>query len=444
MLGGAEAVERELKVHVDPEAGDATRGTISLVFKAASGLQTSYTRGVSLALVNAFDATGPFPPDNDFPLERCSAGCDLTYLIRIVSRPDVLPGSVVRYEVDVRLEYDHNSRSHTESELRLDLEGQASGPVAPVWSLLAGVLALVGGIAAGPRVHAALGTRRRRLPALALIAAAIGSIVWGVILWAGYISGSEVRLSPGLLLAVLDPWSTALVGTLAWEIWQGLRRWDADGGWMLGLAAVATVGLGGLWMAWWSTVDALVQPVLLALPFVVLGLLGGVVIGQAWRTDARARHDRWWAALAVLSHGVLIAGFGFLAQQGAFDPFSGPQPTSLLLLVPAVLVVLAFRRWLGGRQGWLVLFDLAIALIGLLGLMFWTSAFPFAANPHRFEIDDVGVFLAVTSAVVAFVTSLHSMRRTTPAGTSVAPDDTIGRLTEVMARSRAVDDPPTT
>ena len=40
VLDGGETVERELRIHVDPEAGDASGGSIYLDFQAASGLQT--------------------------------------------------------------------------------------------------------------------------------------------------------------------------------------------------------------------------------------------------------------------------------------------------------------------------------------------------------------------------------------------------------------------
>jgi hypothetical protein len=186
---------------------------------------------------------------------------------------------------------------------------------------------------------------------------------------------------------------------------------------LLGLSAVATVGLGGLWLAWRLTSETVLQPIFVAAPFVLLGGVGGIVIGQAWRTDRRADHDRWWAALAVLSHGVVIAGFGFLAEQSFYDPFAN-SPTSVLALVPAALVTLAFRRWLSGRQFWLALFDLIIAGTGLLGLWLWSTNFVgFTTVPSRLEIDDVAVFVAVAAALVALVTSFHRM----PTAAAVEP-----------------------
>ena len=437
VLGGGGSVERDLRIHVDPAAGDAARGSIDLTFQAASGLQASYTREATLALASASDEEGPFPPDRNFPVERCRAGCDLAYRIAITADPSVLPGSVVRYEVDVRLEYDYNAAPRNPALLGVDLDGIATGPVAPIWALLAGIVAILGGIAAGPAVHGTLEPPRRRLPGLALAAFAVGVIAWifvqGLINIVSYDAVPQIVRSPLLILLVADPWSVILLGTLGWGVWRGLRRWPADGGWLLGLSAVAMVGLGGLWLSWRLTLETAIQPVLIALPFVVLGGVGGIVIGQAWRIDERARHDRWWGALAVLSHGILIAGFAFLAEQSFFDPFWS-SPTSLLALIPAALMVVAYRRWLAGKRYWLALFDIIIVGIGVLGLFLWSSNFiGFSTTPARLEIDDVGVYLAVGAALVAVVTAFHEM----PRGAVPAP---IGQVSPLGS----VADPPTT
>ena len=413
VLGPGESTERELRIHVDTAADAATAGTISLAFQAASGLQLTYTRDATLSLVAASDSTGAFPARNDFPVERCAAGCDLVYRIGIATGPAVLPGSVIRYEVGAEMRFDYSSGRLDPSFLRLDLEGRATGPVVPIWSILAGVLALVGGIAAGPALDRALGPRRRRWPAFVLIVFAAGLIAWtlfgSVTFFASLRELSAIRISPTLLIAVVDPWSVILLGTLAWGVWLGLRRWPTDGGWLLGVGAVATVGLGGLWLAWWLTSSAVVQPIALAIPFVVFGLTAGVVIGQAWRTDARAGHDRWWAALAVLSHGVVIAGFGFLANGGLDDRSNTGNPTPLLALIPAALVALAFRRWLGGRNGWLVVFDVLIAATGLFGVWAWTSLRLGLGSGTPFEIGDVAVGIAVVAAFVATATAFRAI-----------------------------------
>jgi hypothetical protein len=436
VLDGGQSVERELRIHVDPEAGDASGGSIYLSFQAASGLQTSYTRDATLGFVAASDTRGSFEPSATIPIERCVSGCDLAYRIRIATARDVLPGSLIRYEVDVSLRYSGYG-PRDQSLMRVDVDGAASGPVAPIWAVLAGLLALVGGIGAGPAVHRRLEPGRRRAPGVALLALTVGLIAWlfidavrNVVKYATLDLLAQQQL--GLFL-VADPWSVILLGTLGWGIWRGLRRWPTDGGWLLGLSAVATVGLGGLWLAWRLTSEAVLQPFLVTMPFVLLGSVGGIVIGQAWRTDKRADHDRWWGALAVLSHGVVIAGFGFLAEQSFFDPFA-TSPMSLLALIPAALVTLAFRRWLRGQRFWLALFDFMIAATGLLGLWLWSSTFiGFTTTPARLEIDDVAVCLAVAAAVVAVVTSFHPM----PGEARIAPIEPVTPL-------EAVDDPPTT
>jgi hypothetical protein len=223
---------------------------------------------------------------------------------------------------------------------------------------------------------------------------------------------------PSLLLYLVDPWSTILLVTLSWGMVRGLQRWRADGGWLLGLAAVAVTGLGGLFLAWIMTLDPVVQPVIMGVGAIAVGGLAGFVVGQAWRTDARAFHDRWWAGSAVVAHGILIAGFGFLAVQSFQDPFA-TVPGSLLLLIPAALLMWALRRWFRGRRAWLALFDLLILAIGTLGLWFWFSPSGyFGTGGPGFQIDDLAVLIAVAAAAVAAVTAFHTM---TPGLSSEAP-----------------------
>jgi hypothetical protein len=412
MLGGGETAEREFRIRLDPSAGQPTRGSLTLAFQAANGLETAYTDDATLAFVAGVDAGGhPLPPDS-IPVERCTAGCELTYRIRITAGRDVLPASVVRYEAGVRFDWDGGYRALDPSWLRIELAGSATGPVAPTWSLLAGLLALAAGIALGPRVDRLLPPARRTWPAFGLLGLVVAMMAWLVlgrlVLWLGM--AGRIGLTPLVLVQLVDPWSLGLLATLAWGVRRGVGRWPKDGGWLLGVAVVAVVGLGGLWFASWSTYGPFVQPIVLGAQFALLGGLGGVVIGQAWRTDPRPRHDRWWAALSALGHGVVIAGFGFLAVQSLTDPVGG-SPQSLLLLVPAALVAWAWRRWLRGRQGWLILFDVAIAAIGLLGLYLWTSLSSGFGAPSRIELGDVAVAIAVVAAVVAFATSLHALPR---------------------------------
>jgi hypothetical protein len=444
VLGGGESTQRELRIHVNLAGGHPTSGSITLGFQASNGLLAGSTDDAVLGFAPASDASGAYVPTAVFPVDRCVRGCDLAYNIQISARPKVLPASVIRYEVDVELRYDSGYGSLDGALMQLSLDGESTGPVAPVWSVLAGVLALVLGVAAGPAVDRALGPRRR-WPAVALLAVVV-VLAWTVLDDAVNVitlaATSGGGLSPMLLISLIDPWSTLLLGALAWGLWRGIRREPTDDGWLLGLAAVAAVGLGGLWLAKMVTDSVVVQPVLLALPFVLLGGLGGVVIGQAWRTSERPLNARWWVALAVVSHGIVMAGFGFVALRPLYGPFA--DPTVLLLLVPATLVALAFRRWLRGLRGWLIMFDLLIAAVGVLGLWVWQTSFlGFSTNPHRYEVDDIAVYIAVAAALVAVITSFHAMPR--GAGGDAAPMSAMeagGRI-DAVRRERLADDPPT-
>ncbi len=115
----------------------------------------------------------------------------------------------------------------------------------------------------------------------------------------------------------------------------------------------------------------------------------------------------------MLSHGILIAGFGFLSIQWLYDPFGG-SPTALVALVPAALLALALRRWFGGRRRWLLLFDGLIVAVGLLGSWLWFGASTTFGSSDGFRLDDLGIVTAVVAAAVAFITALHVMRPTSP------------------------------
>ena len=319
-LSPGETVERELRIHLDPEAGPPSLARVSVGFESSIGLSRSYTDQATAELTEAHDAFGSFPVDEDAS-PRCAEGCDLVYRIDLRAGPDVLPASVARYTADV--EFQFRSGPYPDAAwLTTELDGAASGPPSPLWAFLAGVVGLVAGIAAGPAVARRLGPAWPRRSTIALIVLLLAPLVWLYVtrLVSLLAVWDQLRLgSPLYVLFLVDPWSIALLGTLAWGLWRGFHRRDVDGGWLLGLAAVATVGLAGLWLGDLVGEAAIVQPLVAALAFAVLGGLGGLIIGQAWRTDARAWHDRGWAAAAVLSHGVVIAGFGFLAMNAMYE-----------------------------------------------------------------------------------------------------------------------------
>ena len=432
VLGGDEHVDRTLHIHVGSAGGGASGGSLGLTVLAPSGLGRARSDDVSVSLVAASDALGTFDPESDIPVARCAAGCDLSYTIRVAAASGVLPGSFVRYSVEVRLYYDNRQASPDGSALALELDGATTAPVTPLWSLLAGLLAVLAGIAAGPLVERGPG-RRRRWPTLALVMLGLGAMAWNVatnvVYLFRYVDPAAILSSPRGILAVADPWSMAVLGTLTWGVWRGVVRRPADGGWLLGMAAVAATGLGGLWLAWSSTLGAAaVQPVGLGVLFAVPGLVGGMVIGQAWRTDPIAKHDRWWVTFAVLGHGIIVAGFAYIAADSILGSFelTDSLPTLAVTVLPMTLVLVGFRRWLRGRRAVLAWIDVLVAAAGVLGLLVWLGLGSARGGlaPLDMSFPDVGALLAIAASLVALVTAFHALPKpASPTPPAPAPAD---------------------
>lgn len=410
-LGPGLTVDHPLRVRLDAAAVDgATRSSLRVGFRSGSGLDEGYSSAVTATLTRL----GEPPPASELggvslPLDDCPAGCDLDYVIHFEAGPTVLPGSVARYQVDLEIEY-ACCGSPPESAATIELAEPAGGPPPALWSLLTAALGLVAGWRLTPRIDAALGARRR-WPSIALAALPIVVLVVVGIQRLVVLAPYELAAANALFY-LFEPWSMILLGTLAWGVARGVRRWDGDGGWALGLGAVAMTGLGGLWLAWWTTLEPVGQPLVAAVVAGILGLLAGTVVGQGWQLDPRAAHDRVVAGAAVVSHGILIAGFGFLTAQSMYDPFS--NGAGFLSLVPAVLVAIALRRWFSGGRAWLILFDLLITGIGLLG---WVILVPNVDGLFTLGTEPIGriaVTIAVVAAVVALITAFHQMPRAAP------------------------------
>ena len=407
-LGPGAIVEHAVRVHLDLAAVEgAGRSSLRIGFRSGSDLDVGYASWATATLSRA-----GAPADTSdlgglsLPTDDCPSGCDLDYVAQFEAGPSVLPGSVARYRVDLVIEYPASFGEHPASQATIVLEHPASGPAPAWWSVLTGVLGLVVGWVLAPRLDEALG-RRRRWPAIALAVVPVGILVVVALQRVAVVLPYGAQLASGIFY-LIEPWSLALLGTLTWGVIHGLRRWEADGGWALGLGAVALTGLGGLWLAWWTTLDPVGQPIVAAVAAAVLGILAGSVIGQGWRLDPRAFHDRGVAGAAVLSHGVVIAGFGFVAVDSLDDPFG--NASALLALVPAAFIALALRRWFSGGRAWLVLFDLLVAGVGLLG--FVVVVLPGSSSLGslgREPIADLAVSVAVGASLVALVTAFHQM-----------------------------------
>ena len=415
LLDGSAPVARALRLHLDPSAGPPVSGSITLKSQSANGLGDAWPLGVSLGL-EADGAPVPTNPGGGFiiPVDRCAEGCDLSFRVLVAPSEGVLPGSIARFEADARLDYQAPRWFGVGDTglLTLALQDAAIGPPAVTWVVGTGLLAFVLGVLRAPRVDRRLGAARRHWPAIALAALLVGWLALRLVPNLQYLLDprtlTEFLNAPQYIPLLFDPWASALLATLAWGLWRGVRRWHGDGGWSLGLAAVATAGLGGLWLVSDETSLPVVQPILFGVVLVVPAALAGLVLGQAWRVDAPWARDRVWAAAAILAHGILIAGFWFLLVQNIADPFGRP-PLGLAFIVPITLVTLAFRRWLHGGRAWLVLFDLVIAAIGVLGLFLGRALTDISTDPGRIGLADVGIGIAVGASIVALVTAFHGM-----------------------------------
>jgi hypothetical protein len=180
------------------------------------------------------------------------------------------------------------------------------------------------------------------------------------------------------------------------------------------------IGVGGLWVAWTTTSQVVIQPLVLGGLYVAVGGLSGAVVGQAWRVDPRARHDRAWAAPAVVAHGILIAGFGYLASTALDPSIPSVPPAALALLIPAVLLGFAFRRWLRGRRVLAILLDVAILAMGLLGWVSWQSLAS-AGGGSTDPMSDIAIGITVAAAAVATATAFYRMP--TPSSPTVTTDE---------------------
>ena len=406
-LTGGQPVDQAVQVRLGPGVVDgAAHGEVSVTVLAGSGLDVGYSTSATIDIRREGRPSVPSAYGGDeVPLAECVAGCDLVYVVRVAPGSAVLPGSMARYRVDLAIQYE-GSNGGRPSVVDIVPERAASGPAPAWWAVLAGLAGILVGWVTSPQVDRALG-RRRRWPPVLLATLPIAAL--GVTLVQRAVAGLELGLGlVSIPLYLVDPWSVGLLGILIIGVARGVRRWDADGGWSLGLAAVAMTGLGGLWLVWTATLEPVGQPLVATVSAVALGLLAGVVVGQGWRTDPRAAHDRLPAGAAVLAHGVVIGGFAFLANSALYDPFAA-SPGGLAPLVPAGLISLALWRWFRGGRVFLVLFDLIVAGVGLLGLwlVVLSSDSLFSSGPE--PIGDVAIVIAVVASLVGLITAFHRM-----------------------------------
>ncbi len=287
-LTGGVTETRQVRLHLDPAGGaGATDGSVTVGFVAANGLDDGYGIGTSLSIAREGSPSEGSAVSAPIPVDECVDGCDLDYVVTVTAGPDVLPGSTMRYRVDGLVRYGGGASFRDPALMQLDVDGRAGGPPSALWAVLAGLIGIALGVTLGAQATDSLATARRRWPALALAALPLVILVLTTVTRAiqaaEFLTSGGATVNLSIVGYIVDPWSTALLVTLAWGVIRGIRRRPDDGGWRLGLGAVALVGLGGLWLALVSTDGSVIQPWLYAAGAVAMGLLGGIVIGDAWR-----------------------------------------------------------------------------------------------------------------------------------------------------------------
>jgi hypothetical protein len=163
---------------------------------------------------------------------------------------------------------------------------------------------------------------------------------------------------------------------------------------------------------------AAIQPTSLAIELAGFGLVLGVVVGQTWfRPEAGIAGRRLVPSLAVISQGIICAGFAYLAVNAldlAGINLGAPQPLLAVPLVVAVAIVLAgLWRWFRGSRWLMALANLLLAIVGLLGFFLWpslTNTTGTATNDTL--LANLAIGLEVAATIVGFVISLRLYRPT--------------------------------
>jgi len=363
-LDGGTTISRDIRVHLDPAGGESlASGRLSVGLRSAADFGDTGSDLITIALAPA-DGPTPTNPVYDMrqveiPVDACRTGCDLTYRAWFSASPAAGSGATIRYSAAARFTYDNYGASPPQRWLEVAIEGGET-PVSPlIWALVAALAGIGFGAVIGRRVRSQ-GTARLLAP-LGLTGVLVSGAVIPLIEWG---------------LDQFSLFTAALLLSHAAGIVAGMRRWSSDGGWLLGLAGVSTIALCGLWLAWVVGSFAVVHPLELAVTLAGLGLLTGIVVGQAWGARSVVLAGRQlWAVVAVVSQGLLVAGLVFVGIVALVpaSPFDSLNVMGLVPLGVAALLGVGVRRWFDGSRGLMLAVNIVLFLIGLLGLVAWVS-----------------------------------------------------------------------
>lgn len=412
-IDGGAMIEREVRIHLDAHGGDRLdKGALTVRLVSAGGLGPAYSDEISVG-VAPLDAAPPAAgtasgTQIDIPVADCVAGCDLAYRAVFTASPTVGSGASIRFEASVTIWY-KSYVAPTTSPLRVSIIG--AEPVAPPlwWVYLVAIIGVAIGVAIGGRWRTR--GRARFVPAgIAAIALALAA-VWPIIVW-----GVDALLA----------FSAVLLLTHAVAITIGVRRAGSDGGQLQGLAGISTIVLCGLWLGWVVASFPIIQPINLAIVLGGLGLVCGVVVGQAWSSpQVMDRRSRVWAVIAVLSQGLLASGLLFVAFTAMIPawPSARVGVEGLVPLAAVGLIWFALARWFRGSRFLMAFVNIALLAIGLVGSFLWFS-FRQATGSVDGSIDpaDAMVLLEVAAAFVGVVAASRRLSPRSSPDAAVDPD----------------------
>jgi hypothetical protein len=413
-IDGGTSQTRELRIHLAPPIGKApTMGDLAVGLQSAADFGPVYATAIDISITDPGDAlVGPAASSTNvapLPVDTCAAGCDLTYLLTFAAHDDLGPAASFRFQAIVTFTWgDYTGRP---AGLRVETSGGGDSAPPIGWLLIVG--AMLAGLLAGLAIGPSIPPRARRIPARMLIGILLVFGAWPLVVYGLFTIVPDINLSADLAWPYQETiavgWFAAvLLLALAVGLMFGLRRVDRDGGWLLGLATVGTIALGGVWLGWMIGSFAILRPVVMTVGVAGLGCLLGIVVQGAWgggRVAIAGR--RLWPSLAIASQGFLIAGLVYAGLVGLEPtPFSSSQPIALVPLVPALVVAVGAWRWFLGSRWLMVLVNLALLAIGLLGT-FLVSGFGGLEGTSSSGTVPVNAFviMEVAAAFVGLVTA---------------------------------------